>query len=48
MSGMGALGEFRRDFEVARVVGQVAGLSRAAVSPGGRACGRRLQRRTRR
>jgi alanyl-tRNA synthetase len=30
VSGMGALGEFRRDFEVAKVVGQVVGADAAA------------------
>jgi alanyl-tRNA synthetase len=32
VSGMGALGEFRRDFEVARVVGQMVGTSSAEGS----------------
>jgi alanyl-tRNA synthetase len=37
LSGMGSLGEFRRDFEVARVVGQIVGGAGSSGSSGGAA-----------
>ena len=51
VSGMGSLGEFRRDFEVARVVGQMVGgaMRRGRTKVRWRMrCGRGLRRRKRR